>query len=155
MAKQCCWVCTSRGPVADAANSPSRGNARGGIQSPCCALLLHGPPLKRGRITSARGDVVNRYRFRAGFTLLELLVVIAIIGVLIALLIPAVQKIRAAADRLQCANNLKQIGLALHNYHSAFRILPPGCSYQGGTDPYPLMSWMTRSLPYLEQESLW
>jgi prepilin-type processing-associated H-X9-DG protein len=83
------------------------------------------------------------------------LVVIAIIGVLIGLLIPAVQKVRAAALRLQCANNLKQIGIALHNYESGAHRLPPGCSYQGGADPFPLMSWMTRILPQVEQESLW
>jgi prepilin-type N-terminal cleavage/methylation domain-containing protein/prepilin-type processing-associated H-X9-DG protein len=98
---------------------------------------------------------VSRSRPRQAFTLIELLVVIAIIGVLIGLLIPAVQKVRASAQRVECANHLKQIGLALHNYHGAFRSLPPGCSYHGGADPDPLMSWMTRCLPYLEQESLW
>jgi prepilin-type processing-associated H-X9-DG protein len=66
-----------------------------------------------------------------------------------------VQKVRAAAWRLQCSNNLKQIGIALHNYHGAFSRLPPGCSYRSGTDPKPFMSWMTRLLPYLEQEALW
>lgn len=93
--------------------------------------------------------------FRRGFTLIELLVVIGIISVLIGLLLAAVMRVRAAAARTNCLNNLRQIGVALHHYHDAHGLLPPGCSYQNGKDPYPHVSWCTRLTPYLEQPTIW
>jgi prepilin-type N-terminal cleavage/methylation domain-containing protein/prepilin-type processing-associated H-X9-DG protein len=98
-------------------------------------------------------------RRRAGFTLIELLVVIAIIGVLVALLLPAVQSAREAGRRAQCLNNLKQIGLALHNYHDAFRCFPfgKGDNYMSEVPNAPIYArWSTHSqiLPYLEQAPL-
>jgi prepilin-type N-terminal cleavage/methylation domain-containing protein/prepilin-type processing-associated H-X9-DG protein len=96
----------------------------------------------------------NRSR-HAGFTLIELLVVIAIIGVLVGLILPAVQRVRAAADRTACSNNLHQLGLALHMYHDAHNVLPPGCTSPNNNNPYPFMSWCSYLLPYVEQGPLW
>lgn len=89
---------------------------------------------------------------RRGFTLIELLVVIAIIAVLIALLLPAVQQAREAARRSQCKNNLKQLGLALHNYESTFQVLPSG-NYDINPVNHELRSpsWLIRTLPFVEQ----
>jgi prepilin-type N-terminal cleavage/methylation domain-containing protein/prepilin-type processing-associated H-X9-DG protein len=95
---------------------------------------------------------------RAGFTLVELLVVIAIIGVLVALLLPAVQAAREAARRAQCKNNLKQIGLALHNYESARRTFPAGFISQAaeinGVGIGPGWSWGAQIFPYLEESTI-
>jgi prepilin-type N-terminal cleavage/methylation domain-containing protein len=96
------------------------------------------------------------YTRRSGFTLVELLVVIAIIGVLVSLLLPAVQSAREAARRMQCSNNLKQFGIAIHNYHDAHKCLPfgKGPSYPG-VPVYARWSQHAMLLPYLEQTPLY
>src|SRR5262245_40837364 len=98
-------------------------------------------------------------RKKRGFTLIELLVVVAIIGILIALLLPAVQKVREAANRAACTNNLKQIGIALHNYEEAYGKFPTGGEGTIQVDTGGLRSWFdthstwTMILPYIEQEN--
>lgn len=114
-------------------------------------------------LSQTPGDNLQSQARPSGFTLVELLVVIAIIGVLIALLLPAVQAARESARRTQCQNNLKQIGLALHNYHSARKRFPPAgtdygwCKYpeNGGARTIRNGNGLLELLPYLEQQVIY
>src|SRR5262245_59866269 len=105
-----------------------------------------------------RLGTTNRGR-KPGFTLVELLVVIAIIGVLVALLLPAVQAAREAARRMQCGNNVKQLALGLQNYHDTFMFLPYGARNRSLGPSYNSASgygssWLTATLPFCEQRPL-
>lgn len=93
----------------------------------------------------------HRFGDRRGFTLVELLVVIAIIGILVALLLPAIQAAREAARRTQCVNNLKQIGVALHNFHDTYKRFPVGMTDDDGNN----VSFRAYLLPFTEQSTLW
>jgi prepilin-type processing-associated H-X9-DG protein len=100
--------------------------------------------------------MTNKYASRAiAFTLLELLVVIALTGLLLGLTLTAIQKVRSAADRTRCQNNLRQVGLALHHYHDNVGKLPPGVTGDQPSAKQPFLSWCARLLPYLEEESFW
>jgi prepilin-type N-terminal cleavage/methylation domain-containing protein len=95
------------------------------------------------------------WRIRAGISLLELLIVLAILTVLLGLLYPAIQTVRSAALGLSCRNNLKQIGLALHQHHEVAGALPSGYRNPAKSEPYPHLSWRVFLGPYLEQEGVW
>lgn len=104
-------------------------------------------------MTSSNCSLTTQHN-RSGFTLVELLVVIAIIGILVGLLLPAVQAAREAARRMQCSNNVRQLGIAMHNFESAYRTLPSGW-ISNGTSGAPGWGWGAKLLPFMESNNLY
>jgi len=100
--------------------------------------------------------VIRVSHIRRGVSLIELIVVISILGIMIGLLLPAAQRVRESASRAKCLNNLRQMGLALHNAHDSHGRLPPyRASKLGSNEPDTMLSWQAMILPFLEQEPLW
>jgi prepilin-type N-terminal cleavage/methylation domain-containing protein len=97
---------------------------------------------------------LENLRSKPGFTLVELLVVVAIIGILVGMILPAVQMVRAAARRTKCSKNIRNIALALHNFESAHGYFPSGIHAEVDPD-FPSMTWLVEILPFIEQDSLW
>lgn len=130
------WCKKSRSPIQQVPGIGSNGGNLADVRNNFCGFCLLLP--------------------RRAFTLVELLVVIAIIGVLVALLLPAVQAARESARRMQCSNNLKQIGLAVQNHHDAMRYIPPGSvSFGNGLATSEWENWALRLLPYVELAALY
>ena len=118
------------------------------------ARLLFGRVDRRTALPGRRSRPGKADLLARGFTLIELLVVMAIIGLLVALLLPAVQMVREAARSVQCKNHLKQMGIALHNYHASINVFPPGYIAADASDPLntaPGWGWASMLLPFLDQ----